>query len=198
MRPNLRPAFPLFNANAVHHSPAMSDKNEPSLAPLTEQELEAGLDRFSALVESADAPEKIIEWLDNEAGDLLDGLWTACGERLSEDEWDAMFAVLPRIYAIMVPDELDRYEIDVERLTEGFAAWEKNMPEQFAASHFSKSRQPLVMEDVLTLLTDIIAQESVFHGPSKRIAVALLAAAVDELDRTVCESKEDDEEGAPS
>ncbi len=175
----------------------MSDENEPSLAPLTEQELEAGLDRFSALVESADAPEKIIEWLDNEAGDLLDGLWTACGERLTEDEWDAMFAVLPRIYAIMVPDELDRYEIDVERLTEGFAAWEKNAPEQFSASHFSKSRQPLVMEDVLTLLTDIIAQESVFRGPSKRIAVALLAAAVDELDRTVCESKDDDAEEDP-
>jgi hypothetical protein len=169
----------------------MSDENEPSLAPLTEQELEAGLDRFSALVESADAPEKIIEWLDNEAGDLLDGLWTACGERLSEDEWDAMFAVLPRIYAIMVPDELDRYEIDVERLAEGFATWEKNAPDQFAAAHFSKSRQPLVMDDVLTL-------ESVFCGPSKRIAVALLAAAVDELDRTVCESKEDDSEDAKS
>ena len=153
---------------------------------MTEQEIEAGLDRFEDFVKTT-APEQIIEWFDNEASDLLDALWDACGERLNDDEWDAMFALLPRIYALLVPKELDRYEIDTDRLTAGFASWEK------AASDFTKSRQPRVLEDILTLLADIIEHEGVFHGPSKKIAVALLAATVDELDRTVIESRADEE-----
>ena len=155
---------------------------------MTEQELEDGLDRFSEFVNST-APEQVIEWFDNEASDLLDALWAACGERLNEDEWDAMFALLPRIYAVLVPKELDRYEIDTERLTAGFASWEKATSPEFPAS-----RQPRVLEDVQSLLADIIEHEPVFRGASKAIAIALLAATVDELDRTVIESRAEDEE----
>ena len=54
----------------------MSDENEPLRAPMSEQEIEAGLDRFSEFV-NATAPEQVIEWFDNEASDLLDGLWAA-------------------------------------------------------------------------------------------------------------------------
>lgn len=187
----LRTAFPLFNVNAAAHSPPMLENTEPPLAPMTEDELEAGLDRFSDFVQST-PPEKLIEWFDEEASDLLDGLWAACGERLGDDEWDAMFALLPRIYALLVPSELERYEIDAERLAASFATWEK------PGADFAKSRQPRVMEDILTLLADIIEHEPVFHGPSKQIAIALLAATVDELDRTVCESKEEDPEDLKS
>ena len=169
----------------------MPENTEPPRAPVTEDELEAGLDRFSDFVQST-PPEKVIEWVDEEASDLLDGLWAACGERLSDDEWDAMFAVLPRIYAILVPDELERYEIDAERLAGGFAIWEKR------GADFAMCRQPRVMDDVLTLLADIIEHEPVFHGPSKQIAIALLAATVDELDRTVYESKAEGEADSAS
>lgn len=153
---------------------------------MTEQELEAGLDRFEEFVKTT-APDQVIEWFDNEASDLLDALWGACGERLNDDEWDAMFALLPRIYALLVPKELDRYEIDTDRLIAGFASWEKAAPS-------AKSRQPRVLEDIRALLDDIVEQENVFAGPSKKIAVALLAATVDELDRTVVESLADEEE----
>ena len=54
------------------------------------------------------------------------------------------------------------------------------------------------MDDVLTLLADIIEHEPVFHGPSKQIAIALLAATVDELDRTVYESKAEGEADSAS
>ena len=175
----------------------MSDENEPPRAPLTEQELEAGLDRFSEFVNST-APEQVIEWFDNEASDLLDGLWAACGERLNEDEWDAMFALLPRIYALLVPKELDRYEIDEERLATGFASWEKAVPVELSARDLARSRQPRVLEDVLTLLADIIQHEEVFRGPSKAVAIALLAATVDEVDITVVESREDEGEDTKS
>ena len=160
---------------------------------MTEQEIEAGLDRFEDFVKTT-APEQVIEWFDNEATDLLDALWNACGERLNDDEWDAMFALLPRLYALLVPKELDRYEIDADRLEAGFANWEKAVPAELSARDFATSRQPRVLEDILTLLADIIEHESVFHGPSKKIAVALLAATIDELDRTVAESGADEEE----
>ncbi len=176
----------------------MSDENEPPRTPITEPELDTRLDRFAAMIEAADSPEKVIEWLDDEAGDVLDGLWTACGERLSENEWDAMFAILPRIYAVLVPEEFERLEIDEERLVAGFVAWEKTSGAAFSASDISRSRQPVILEDALVVLADIVQNEDVLKGASKHIAMALLAAVVDELDITMWESQQEEEEDSGS
>jgi hypothetical protein len=176
----------------------MSEENELPLAHLTEQDFEAGLDRFAAIIDAAESPKSVIEWIDDEAGDLLEALWNACGERLTDDEWDAMFAILPRIYAVMVPEGFERYEIDEVRMADGFAGWQKAAPKGVSAEHVGKCRQPLVMDDVLALLTEISANENVFRGASKHTAAALLAAAIDELDRTVVEAKLDEEEDTQS
>ena len=125
---------------------------------------------------------------------MLDGLWAACGERLSENEWDAMFAILPRIYAVLVPEEFERLEIDVERLTAGFVAWEKASGAEFSATDISRSRQPVILKDALVVLADIVENEDVLRGASKHIAIALLAAVVDELDITMWESQQGEEE----
>ena len=164
----------------------MSDEIEPAITLITQKELDIRLDHFGEMIEGAESPEKVIEWLDEEAGDLLDGLWEACGEKLAEPEWDALFAILPRIYSVMIPEGLDRLEIDAERLAAGFE-------KRIAASGTLECRQPVVVQDVLAVLEEIIEQESVLSGPSKRTATALLTAAIDELDVTVWESAQEDE-----
>jgi hypothetical protein len=179
--------FRLFNGNACRHSRAMSDEIEPPITLITKQELETRLDQFGEMIEAAESPEKVIEWLDEEAGDLLDGLWGACGEKLAENEWDALFAILPRIYSVMIPEGLERLEIDADRLAGAFE-------NRIAAKAVLPSRQPEVVQDALSVLDEISEQESVLNGPSKRIATALLTAAIDELDVTVWESVEEDGE----
>lgn len=158
-------------------------------SPISEEELDARLDRFAEWAGSIPA-EGVLDWFDSEASDLLDALWTVCGERLDETEWDAMFALLPRIYALIVPKDLERYEIDVERLAAGFQAWEEELPAKPASADFDDSRQPLIVDDALALLEELTSQENLLKGPSRKIAVALLAATVDELDCTVIESME--------
>lgn len=159
----------------------MSDEIEPPITLITQQELESRLDQFGEMIEAAESPEKIIEWLDEEAADLLDALWGACGKKLSDDEWDALFAVLPRLYSVMIPEGLERLEVDEDRLAAEFTR-------RLEAKAPLKSRQPAVVQDALSVLDEISEQESVLNGPSKHIAAALVAAAIDELDLTVWEA----------
>jgi len=168
----------------------MSGQSAPPVTLITQPELEIRLDQFSAMIEAAESPEKVIEWLDQEAADLLDGLWAACEDKLGDDEWDALFAVLPRLYSVMIPEGLDRLEIDEDRLVADFTR-------RLDARETPKSRQPHVLQDALAVLDEISEQESVLKGPTKRIAAALITATIDELDITVWESAQEDGEDAP-